>query len=145
MNSPPRGSSCIQNGHPTRHHRGLSPLHAPGALPLLSTNPTVNLLPKPNSSVPGQKGKGTISHAKTQATAPLPCPQRPAPAPSHLPPIPNSSCWGLSSANSSSQLIFRFIFTTTLLTPFSYQGLLCTTPQYISTETQNAVPQTTHN
>lgn len=42
-------------------------------------HPSGNLLPKPNSSAPGQKGKGTISHAKTPATAPLPCPQRPAP------------------------------------------------------------------
>lgn len=35
-----------------------------GSLPVLSTNPNVSLLSKPNNWVPGQEERGGTSHAK---------------------------------------------------------------------------------
>ena len=58
----------------TRQHRGSSPLqdHTPGALPLPSTDPSVNLSQKPNDCVPGQKEKrwGIFSHSSSSPQKP---------------------------------------------------------------------------
>lgn len=83
----------------TRHHRGLSPLHhhAPGTLPLLSTNPSCEPLTQTKQPGAWTEGKEYNFSCQDAGNSTFPCPRCPAPGP-------------ISSPTHSKLPLLRFIF-----------------------------------